>query len=665
MNKQQIRRKPVPINPKKQSKKADVPLKNSRFYWMPVLCIIITIFIYSPVFNAGFVNWDDDVYVVKNHAITSFENINEIVTKPVEGNFHPLTMLTLAVNYAISGERPGSYHIVNLMIHLLNILLVFLFIRKLTGNKPWLSFIVALLFAVHPLHVESVAWISERKDVLYSFFFLAGLILYLRYLKTGKISDYLYVFVLFILSLLSKPAAIVFPLVLFAIDYYYDRLKTKRSYFEKVPFLLLSLILSIMTLHAQKLQGAVGGADLFSAHYRFFFGFYGIMMYLVKVIWPFNLCTFYPFPPVNSPLPVVYYISPLVGIALFVAVLFSYRRYKLMTFGIFFYLINLILVLQFMPIGSAIIADRYSYIPLIGVFLVPGYYFQKWVDIHKGKVPVMGLFLLVVVSIVLSVLTYKQSSTWKDSASLWDNSIRYAPSSRAYSKRGLIYKHENNFDKALEMFTSSIKLNKSEKDALINRGNIYFNRGQFELAIADYNACLTIDTNTQLAIENRGSAYAALGKHDLALVDMNKAIKMDPSTENGYANRGSVYASLGKYDLALVDMNKAIEINPNTENGYTNRAILYQRMNRNNEAISDFTKQIEVNHKKSADIFNSIAISYMRLKKYDKALDLFSQAIDLEPKGIFYLNRSIANRESGHKAEARADAAKAEVMGVK
>ncbi len=597
---------------------------------MPVICMILAFIVYSPVFNAGFVNWDDDDYVVKNYSITSFENIKEIITQPVQGNYHPLTMLTLAVNYAISGEKPGSYHVVNLLIHLLNILLVFLFVKKLTGNKPWLSFIAALLFAIHPLHVESVAWVSERKDVLYSFFFLAGLITYLRYSKTRKIIDYLYVFILFILSLLSKPAAIVFPVVLLTIDYYNGRLKASKTWYEKVPFLLLSLILGFMTLHAQKLQGAIGGADLFPLHFRFFFGFYGNMMYIVKVLWPFNLCTFYPFPAVNNTLPPEYYFSPLIGIALLVALVFSWRKQKLIAFAILFFLINLALVLQFMPVGSAIIADRYSYLPLIGVFLVPGYYFQKWVDRHKGKLPVMGIVLLVVVSVVLSILTFRQSGTWKDSAALWDNAIRIAPSSRAYSNRGLIYKRENHYDEALEMYNDAIKLNKVEKDAVINRGNIYFNRRQFELAIADYNACLAIDSTTQLAIENRGSAYAALGKFDLALTDMNKAIKMDPNTENGYANR----------------------------------AVLYQAVNRNNEAISDFNKHMEVNHKRSADILNSIGISYLDMKEYEKALDVLSQAITLEPKGPFYLNRSIALRELGRKAEARDDALKAESLGT-
>ena len=166
-----------------QAKKAKAPEPESigSYLWMPVLCIILAFIVYIPVFKAGFVNWDDDDYVVKNYAITSFKNISDIVSKPVQGNYHPLTMLSLAFNYAVSGESPRSYHVVNLILHLLNVLLVFLFVRRLTGYKPWMAFVTALLFAVHPLHVESVAWVSERKDVLYSFFFLAGLHIYKVY----------------------------------------------------------------------------------------------------------------------------------------------------------------------------------------------------------------------------------------------------------------------------------------------------------------------------------------------------------------------------------------------------------------------------------------------------------------------------------------------------
>ncbi len=630
MGNKRIQGKPGKITaPATQAKpKEHVPKGN--YTWMPFLCIILAVMVYLPVFKAGFVNWDDDDYVVKNYTITSFKNISDILTKPVQGNYHPLTMLSLAMNYAISGDNPRSYHVVNLLLHLFNVLLVFMFVRRLTGNKPWLAFVTALLFAVHPLHVESVAWVSERKDVLYSFFFLAGLHIYIRYAENGKAGSYLAVIGLFILSLLSKPAAVVFPLVLLAIDFYFGKLKSSRTWLEKIPFVLLSAAMGSLTLIAQQQQGAVSDASIFPLLSRFFFGTYGIMMYLVKSIWPLNLCTFYPFPALNEPLPAAYYISPLISIALIAAFIMTFRNARLVAFAILFYIINLLLVLQFLPVGSAVIADRYAYLPVIGAFMIPAYYFQKSVDNNQGKPAILWTGLLILITILLSVITYRQAITWQSSASLWEKAIKTAPSSRAYTNRGLLFKQEKKYEQALEMYNKAIGMNKAEKEALINRGNIYFDRQDFIRAIQDYNACLAIDSTMQKAIENRGSAYGALGKYDLALRDLNKALTLDPNSVNGYANRG----------------------------------VFYQNTNQHEKAIADFYKQMEVNHKQSADLLNSIAISHMRENRFGQALEILNKAIGMEEKGAFFLNRSIVYSQLGRKAEARADALKAQKMGA-
>jgi hypothetical protein len=174
--KQELKKKPLPVR--------KVPAQGLiHFYRMPLVCMMLACLAFIPVFKADFVNWDDMDYAYNNQAIQSLSNFKEIVTERVQGNYHPLTMLTLALNYAISGNDASLYHVVNLLLHLMNVLLVFIFIFQLSGKKPWTAFITALLFAIHPLHVESVAWVSERKDVLYSFFFLAGLIAYLNFLE--------------------------------------------------------------------------------------------------------------------------------------------------------------------------------------------------------------------------------------------------------------------------------------------------------------------------------------------------------------------------------------------------------------------------------------------------------------------------------------------------
>lgn len=615
---------------KKPAAKVAVQGKNG-FYWMLAVCIILTFIAFVPVFKAGFVSWDDPDYASENQVIRSLGNFDAIVTTPVQGNIHPLTMLSLAINYAVSGKNAMSYHFVNLLLHLLNVILVFFFVLRLTGKKHWIAFITALLFGIHPLHVESVAWVAERKDVLYSFFFLCGLIWYLKYLENGKLVKLLPVLGFFVLSLLSKPAAVIFPLVLILIDYYYGRLKNLRFLYEKIPFFLLSLVLGILTVRAQTNTGAVADANQFPEHFRFFFGFYGLMMYIIKTVLPINLCSFYPFPAINRALPPEYYFSLLFGAGLIAALVFAFKRHKIIAFSILFYIVNLLLVLQFMPVGSAIIADRYAYMPLIGIFIIPGYFFQKWTDAHAGKPPLAGIIVLTLVSIAFTALCYKQATTWKDSASLWDKTLSVEPSSKAYTNRGLIYKLDGNMEKALEMYSKAISINAKETDALVNRGNIYFNSKKYEMAIDDYNKCLSIDSTVQLAIENRGAAYGVLGKFDLSLADMNRALILDPKSENGYANRAS----------------------------------MLQFLNRHQEAIDDFYRHMKNTPDENGIVWNSISVSYQALNQYDKAIECLNKAITLNQNGAFFYNRAFSYLKIGNKKQALADAERAVQLGTK
>ncbi|MEI6681618.1 MAG: tetratricopeptide repeat protein [Bacteroidota bacterium] len=580
---------------------------DQKLYLFPVICVILAIVAFIPVFKAGFVNWDDGDYVTSAGAVKLLGNFRAILTTPVQGNFHPLTMLSLALNFAVSGLDATSYHVVNLLLHLLNVLLVFYFAWLLTGKQRWTAFITALLFAIHPLHVESVAWVAERKDVLYTFFFLAALIRYLKYLEKRTLAGLAAVVGLFILSLLSKPAAIIFPVVLLAIDYYYNRLSKATAYVEKIPFLLLSLVFGILTLYGQSMTGAIRYTALIPAHFKLFFGFYGTLMYLYKSIVPLNLCTFYPYPAINAALPAIYYLSALAMIVVGVLFFIAFRKNRLVIFSGLFFIVNLALVLQFYPVGSAVMADRYTYLPLIGLFLVAGHYFQRRVDRTSGRPALPAMALLILVSVGLVILTYRQAATWENSAALWDQAIRAEPSSKAYTNRGVLYQKAGQKDNALQMFTEAIKLNKAEKDALINRGDLYFADKNYSLAIADYNECLAVYPGEQQSIQNRGAAYAATGKTGLALEDMNLALKLNPASKNGYANR----------------------------------ALLEQALNKNQAAIDDFYEHMKITPDTTGDVWNAMGVSYLRLNRKDKALECFDKAIGLTKNPAFVKNREL------------------------
>jgi len=619
------------MKPTKQKIKTGLKqeVKKTGYAWMLAVCILLTIITYIPVFNAGFVNWDDGDYVQNNYTIRSLQNIKDIITTPVQGNNHPVTMVSLALNYTLSGNSPVAYHLTNILFHILNVILVFFFIRRLSGGKIWAAFITAVLFGIHPLHVESVAWISERKDVLYTFFFLSALIQYLRYIETGKWKDLTWAFLLFILSVMSKPAAVIFPVVLIAIDYFYKRLGIVKTYIEKLPFLIIAIFMGFLTLHAQSVQGAVG-IEKFSLYFRFFFGNYGLLMYLVKTLIPVNLCAFYPYPPINVSLPMVYYLSVIFTAGLFATLIIILKKQKVISFSILFYLINLALVLQFFPVGSAVIADRYTYMPLIGPFFLAGWYFQRWIKLNKGKVPVAGIFLLSAVLILLTIAGNSQAATWKTGATMWDQAIKIAPSSRAYNNRGVLYKKAGDYKAAIYYFSQAAKSNKKETDAYNNRGNVYFNLKQYNQAIEDYNTCLSIDSTRYLAYENRGIAYGALQKYDLSLRDLNHAIKLNPKTQNGYASR----------------------------------ALTYKMLNMDNEALNDFYTHLSIVPDSTGDVWNTIGYIYQKSRDYGKSIETFNKAISISQKGLFYYNRAISYHQLDNDQNACDDVKKAQSLGI-
>src|SRR6266404_6916919 len=241
--------------------------------WAVPAILLVTFLAFIPALNAGFVNLDDNDYVTNNALLKNISDLKLLLTTPVQGNYHPLTMLSLFFNYMISGENAWSYHLFNLLFHLINCFLVFRLVLLLSNRNIVIAFTTAVLFGIHPMHVESVAWVSERKDVLYALFFLAGLISYTKYIDTSSGKHYVLTIVFLILSLLSKPAAVIFPLALFCIDLLRNRRINSKLFIEKIPFFILALALGILTMLGQKEAGATGLAP-FTMGTKILFGFY-------------------------------------------------------------------------------------------------------------------------------------------------------------------------------------------------------------------------------------------------------------------------------------------------------------------------------------------------------------------------------------------------------
>ncbi len=589
------------------------------------ICIVLTAICYIPAINGTFVNWDDDDYAASNEAIRSFSNMKTILTVPVQGNYHPLTMLSLAVNYAISGPNTTSYHVFNILLHLANTVLVFFFIWKLSKGNVVMSFTAALLFGVHPMHVESVAWVSERKDVLYSFFYLLAAISYLKYVDKDSKSSYAISLFWFVLSLASKPAAIIFAGTLLTIDFFRARKFSVNLLLEKIPFLFFAGILTYLTLSAQKTVGATDTAGHFELVNRFFFMFYGYMMYIIKLVLPLNLCAFYPLPAVNETLPIEYFLSPIVFIATAALAWMTRKDYPIIAWGFGFYLVNLILVLQFKVIGSAIIADRYTYMPYIGLFVILGWFIDKMFANKQST----SIAVVSTLGVVLCAMSYVQAGTWKSSAALWDNAIAKVPSERAYVNRAVMLRREGNSDLALEYYNKAMRLNKVDHEAYCNRANIYFDKGMDSLALLDYQQALDLRPDFVPALDNRGALLARAGKSELALKDLNRALELNPNYKSAYANRAVTLFDLKRFDEAIRDFEKYITYYPN-----------------------------------DVDNRNSIGVCYQMSNRHELAIKPFTECIAINPKGMFFLNRSYSYNATGKIDLARADAQEAVRRGM-
>lgn len=619
--------------------KAPAPKRTPVPGWHLPLIFIITFLIYIPALTAGFVNWDDPDYVGENnYLIRDISRLPELLTTPVQGNHHPITMFSLALNYVISGENAWSYHLFNLIFHLVNCFLVYRLVQLLTRNNTLVAFVTSLLFAIHPLHVESVAWVSERKDVLYALFFIAGHITFTRYIDTGSKRQYWLTLLFVVLSLLSKPAAVIFPVSLFCIDYFRNRRFSFKLITEKIPFFIPAILIGVLTITAQKDVGATGEAH-FGLVKNILFGFYGIMMYFVKMILPLKLSPFYPFPPLNEKLPVVYYIAPLFTLFLAVTTYVTWKKYKFVAFGILFYITNLLLVLQIFSVGSAVMAERYTYIPYIGLFFIAGYLLDRFAKGNMNK----AYAVLAPIALIFCVLTFLQARTWKDGATLWDNVIRNHPSSRAYSARATLFRKEahqmrdNNkpeeanklYNKAIEYYTQAIKLNAIDHESYNNRANIYMDMNRFDLALPDYKQALVVKPNYYVAFDNMGALYARRNMFDSALYFFNRVVEQKPDYKVAYSNRGLTYMSMKRYDEAIRDWQKFLEFEPN-----------------------------------AADIINTIGLCLRMQGKNQEALVQINRAIQLSPEAPFFLNRSYAYFALNNKENARKDALTAKQGGV-
>ena len=569
------------------------PVKKKKDLNLPLILIGIVIGItamaLSPMLKNEFTNWDDEYYVIQNTLLRGPDWAG-IFSKPVVSNYHPITVATLAFNYSMTQLDPSSYLITNLLLHLINTGLVFYFIWLISGKKVLVAAFSSIVFGIHPMHVESVAWVSERKDVLYTLFFLLSLIQYWRFLNDGKNKNLIYCFLFFALSILSKPAAIILPFVLLALDYWYGRKVNQKVLLEKIPFLLVSIVFAVLTFNIQS-KTAVAGLDFYPLWTRFFFATYSSMMYIVRFFVPYPLSAFHSFP-LTTAMPLPMWLSPLFMLALLALVWFK-RKNKLLLFSFFFFMINVVLVLQFVSIGGTLLSERYTYVPYIGMAFLIGMLLDRY-SVSMNKLFVWGIPAAAL--LVFSIITFQRTKVWKNSETLWTDAIKHFPDAPVPRTNRANYL----------IGTSTGVKDKVKQNEML------------QTALEDCNVALKTNANHAKGYENRQNIYLRLNKDTLALADANSLIRLEPRNRLGYYTKGSVYQRFNMPDSALASFNKCLEISPNTDFALNNRgSILFNNYQKYNEALADFNRAIQINP--SGDYYLNRSYCYYRLGQIDKA----------------------------------------------
>jgi len=546
---------------------------------------VISLTVFGQTIRYDFVNFDDDLYVYNTPAIRSGLTIKGIAGAFINQharNWHPLTTVSHMLDCQLYDLNAGGHHATNIILHTIAVLLLFQVLRKMTG-AVWRSAIVAALFAVHPLHVESVAWVSERKDVLSAVFFFLMLYAYTRYVRATSITRYLVVAILFVAGLMSKPMLVSAPIILLLLDYWplrrfeqrclpmgeakiaesdHQRRRIGRVFVEKVPLLVLSAIACAITFILQK--RATGAIPPLPLLWRIENAFVTYVIYAWKTLWPTRLAVFYPHPNDGLALwPVIMAILLLLAITA-ATIVFRRRRPYLLT-GWFWYLVMLIPVTGLVQVGEQGHADRYTYLPNIGLFVIGVWCAADLAAVHRSRSR-LAVTTVVAVSVILALAwaAFIQTSYWRNSETLWTHALAVTSDNDvAHNNLGYLCVDRGELDKAISHFESAAKIRSAKRDP------------HYDLASA-------------FVQMNLADTLARLGRSDDAMVHYEEAIKLQPDYADAYYNRGNVLFGKGRIDEAITDLEKALQMQPNDADAHTGLGNALLRKGSLQEAIAHY-----------------------------------------------------------------------------
>lgn len=560
---------------------------------------------YSPVTHNGFLNYDDDTYLTENAQVRAgltWPTVKWAFTTYDAANYHPLTWLAHALDYQLFGLNPGAHHEVNVLLHVANAVLLFLLLQSATGYA-WRSLFVAALFALHPVNVESVAWAAERKNVLSILFFLLALHAYVWYTRRPALGRYALIVLLFALGLLSKPQVITLPFLLLLFDYWplgrfgasqveaspapscvLPKVSFGRLVQEKLPLLLLSAASATVTMKAQRTGGAIQTLTQYSPWLRVETALIAYVRYLGKAFWPSKLAALYPHPTVLYPTWKVGAAGVLLILVTVMVVRARARRYLIV--GWLWYLGSLVPMLGLVQVGVQGMADRYAYIPFIGLFLMCTWLVADWGKAHHLHIELIAV-PAVACLLVMASLTYRQLSYWHDTSMFWLHTLAMTENNFvAHDSYGDYLADEGRIEEAAVQFRAAVAIHPVDLPANLNLGAYEHSRGNLQGAIERYQivALYAADTGLRaIAYGNLGSAYRQLGDLARAKQDFETALQLKPDRTMAMIGLGLIAQKNGDLPEAVRQYSRAMAVHA-TDVGYLLLAQALEREGRMDEA---------------------------------------------------------------------------------
>ena len=606
-----------------------------------LLLIAVLVLVYAPLKDYPFLNYDDNEYVTAVPQVQQglgWDSVVWAMTTMEAAFWHPLTWLSHILDYQLFGLNPAGHHLTNLLFHLANVVLLFWVLHRMTGAL-WPSALVAALFALHPLNVESVAWVAERKNVLSTLFWLLTLLAYVGYVKKPGWQRYLGMMGIFVLGLMAKPMLVTLPCVLLLLDYwplgrlgkgpreFWERLPRLAA--EKVPLLIPVAAVSLLAIRAQSQAGALPSWEGLSLGTRVGNAVLAYGLYLKKMLWPMDLAVFYPHP--GSSLgagPVV--LAALLLVILSLSVGWQGRKSPYLVVGWLWYLGTLVPVSGLIQVGGHAMADRYAYIPLMGLFIILVWgaaELAQTLNLPKIWLVTPGLCLL----LALAVLTRVQLGYWQSTSALFEHALEVTSNNHvAHNALGIEFMEEKQLEKAVEHLTQALSIYSTYADAHNNLGLALSRQGRLDEGIQHYLQAIQIRPESYPAHNNLGLVVLGTGQVDQAIDHFSQALVLNPSYVEAYNNLGTAMLKKGNRGKAMELFRKALELRPGFAEPHYNLGTELLKTADLSDAKVHFLAALEANPDYS-DAYVNLGVLLKREGKIDEAIDSYLKALQINP----------------------------------